>query len=214
MTGTVYARVPIEAIGDARLSPTEFKVLIALLAFANRDTGAAWAKRETLSSMCGVHPANISRATAALVEYGWITKDGNGGRGRPARYLVNAPRLFTRAESAQVKRETRADSSTKTRADSITKTRADSARGIEQSSDQIIEQNAGHLHEMRRQLDRLPYQPDQANPILVSIADDLGFVIGAGQSSHDLAQRLRREIESRITGNAPSNVVRLSGRGG
>lgn len=200
-----YARVPAAALSDTRLSPTEFRVLVALLLHAN-EHGIVWAKRKTLSAVCGVHPAHISRATAALARYGWIEKTGNGGRSRPAGYQVNAKGLFTCADYAQVNRKTRADSVTKTCADSVTKTRADSARGKEQSIEHTNEQSASRLQALRKQLDRLPYQLEQANPIVASIAEELGIQAHAGQTTHDLAQKLRREIDSKLA----CNVVPLA----
>lgn len=193
--GERYARVPATALSDMRLSPTEFRVLIALLLHANVH-GQVWAKRETLSAACGVHPAHISRATAALARYGWITKTGNGGRSRPAGYQVNAD-LFTRAEVAPVNRKTRADSDAKTRAESVTKTRAESARGKEQSTEQSNEHMTSTLRAMVKQLDRLPYRPDEANPILLDIAEKLGVQV-YGETTYGLAQKLRLRIDSII----------------
>jgi hypothetical protein len=194
-----WARVPVEAIKDERLSPTEFRVLVALLSFADFLTGWTWpTARSTIARRCGVSPQNISRSTAALVRYGWLEKFGNGGRSCPAKYRIVNP-FVTRPDSGQVKGKTRPESDTKTRPESDTKTRPDSGRGKEQSFSQTFEQKAAkRLHELARILDRLPYQPDQANPLLISMADELGLTAGSGQSTFDFATRLRREIETRL----------------
>ncbi len=183
-----FAKVPLEALSDKRLSPTEFRVLIALLSFADHDTGVAWPKRKAISERCGVDVSHISRATASLVRYGWLKKVGHGGRSSSCRYNVTLP--FTCAKSARV--------NAKTRADSDTLTRADSARRKEQTMEQTMEQVRKHLQQMERTLDRLPYQPEQANPILAWMADELGIAERIGETTHQLADRLRREIQARL----------------
>jgi hypothetical protein len=202
-----WAKVPVEAIEDERLSPTEFRVLVALLSFADGSTGWTWpTARSTISSRCGVSEQNISRATAALVRYGWLEKFGNGGRSCPAKYRIVNP-FFTRPDSGQVKGKTRPESDTKTRPESDTKP-VQNLDGAKNSFIQTFEQKATkRLHELVRILDRLPYQPDQANPLLRSVADELGVAEGYGQSTFDFANRLRREIEARLADAESSHWV-------
>lgn len=123
--------MPIEALQDDRLSPTEFRVLIGLLSYANADGRLMFVKRKTLAERCRVHLSQVTRATAALAKYGWLQKSGNGGKSRPASYQLSNP--FTCAESAQVSASNVRGIVTKTCAESCHQTCDDSAQGKEQT---------------------------------------------------------------------------------
>jgi hypothetical protein len=144
-----WAKVPAEAIEDRRLSPTEFRVLVTLLSFADGSTGWTWRPmaRLEIAERCGVSVQNISRATAALARYGWVVKLGNGGYSRPSKYRIVNP-FTTRPESGQVNGDTRPESDTTTRPESgqvngdtrpesDTTTRPESGRGRYQITSQI-----------------------------------------------------------------------------
>lgn len=153
MTETIFSIVPIEVWADKRLTLEQMRVLGALLSFRAKNTDTVWPKREQIAERCGMHITNISTATTALCNLGWLVKDGSGGNGRATRYKITVPDLETVAEQATVtpskttsqtvaqsatvaERATVADSATlppNTVADSATTTVADSARGIEQT---------------------------------------------------------------------------------
>lgn len=86
-----FAWVPVEVARDSRLTKMQLRVLIALLSFQNKKTGAIFPKRETIAMQCGYSLPAISKTTTQLVELGWLSKVGDGGRGRPASYRVTMP---------------------------------------------------------------------------------------------------------------------------
>lgn len=135
-----WAKVPIEALQDQRLSATELRVLIGLLSFASPDGRLMYVKRQTLADRCNVHLSQVTRATAALARYGWLHKSGNGGKSRPASYQVTPP--FTWAKSSQVKPPNLSEIVTNTCAESCHQTCDDFAQGKEQPIEQPIEQSA------------------------------------------------------------------------
>lgn len=83
--------VPLEVIADSRLTLETTRVLLALFSFRDENTGVSVVGRENISELCGVHPSNISSATAKLVELGWVEKDGKGGGSQCTRYTLKTP---------------------------------------------------------------------------------------------------------------------------
>ena len=128
---SAFAQVPIQAIQDSRLTLEQLRVLIALLSFGSKDGGSVWPKRALIAERTGMHPANISAATSALVKLGWLEKVGRGGFSKSACYTLKLP--TTVADQATV-----ADSATV--AHSATNTVADSATRKEQTIEQTKEQ--------------------------------------------------------------------------
>jgi hypothetical protein len=129
----------------------QYRVLIAILSFRNKNSDTCYPKRESIAKRCGYSIANVSRVTAQLVELGWLEKVGKGGRSAPSTYRVTVPETVaepetvadqeTVAESETVADPaTVADPNTKTVAGSVTKTVADPARGKEQTKEQTNEQ--------------------------------------------------------------------------
>ena len=136
---SAFAQVPIQAIQDSRLTLEQLRVLIALLSFGNKDGGSVWPKRALIAERTGMHPANISAATSALVKLGWLEKVGKGGFSKSACYTLKLTTPVadqaTVAHSATVAR-----SATNTIADSATSTIAHSATRKEQTIEQTKEQ--------------------------------------------------------------------------
>lgn len=164
MADNIFALVPVEVLADRRLTQEQMRVLIALLSFRAKNTDLVWPGRDALGERAGgMHPANVSKATSALVKLGWLEKDGNGGRSQSCCYRIIVPNLEnlsidepetvadsatspieTVADSARVSEKTVADSAThppETVAESATKTVADSARGKEQTSEHTNKSN-------------------------------------------------------------------------
>lgn len=130
---------------DKRLTLEQTRVLIALFSFRNKATNTVWPSRASIAERTGLHPSNISSATTALVNLGWITKEGVGGFSKSTRYTLNVPDLpigekvadqATVAESATV-----AQQATQTVAERATPPVADQATRKEQSIEQSIEQS-------------------------------------------------------------------------
>ena len=87
MRGDKFAKIPIAALSDRRLSLRQLKVLCALFSFADQD-GVCWPTKQTLSERCAVHITRISECTAALEAFGWLSKTGKGGFAVPAQYVL------------------------------------------------------------------------------------------------------------------------------
>ncbi|EDZ65528.1 hypothetical protein NOC27_2208 [Nitrosococcus oceani AFC27] len=64
-----FAKVPIKVVGTSQLTLREFRVLVALYAFADQK-GRCWPSRQRLSELTGIRPEHISRATSALKKKG------------------------------------------------------------------------------------------------------------------------------------------------
>lgn len=87
MRSDKFAKVPIAALADRRLSLRQLKVLCALFSFADQD-GVCWPTKKTLSERSAVHITRISACTAALEAFGWLSKTGKGGFAVPAQYVL------------------------------------------------------------------------------------------------------------------------------
>lgn len=144
MTDSQFAVVPLEVVQDRRLTLEQTRVLVALFSFRNKVTNTVWPSRAAIAERTGMHPSNISSATTALVNLGWLKKEGTGGHSKSTRYTLCVPDLVkpttvaqqaTVAESATV-----AHSATQTVAHSATPPLADSATRKEQSIEHTNEQ--------------------------------------------------------------------------
>lgn len=133
MDAGTFSLVPIDVVRDKRLTLEQTRVLIALFSFRNRVTDTVWPSRTAISERTGMHISNISQATSALVELGWISKIGEGGFSKSTRYTLCAPDLETVACSATV-----AESTTVAR--SATTPLAESATRKEQTIEHTKEQ--------------------------------------------------------------------------
>ena len=86
-----FTMIPNEIFQDTRLSAFQFKLLVGLYSYRNVKTALAYPKRETLAQLIGCDPRSVSRTTKELGELGWLTKIGDGGRSRAARYQMHIP---------------------------------------------------------------------------------------------------------------------------
>lgn len=159
MTDAQFAVVPLEVIQDRRLTLEQTRVLVALFSFRNKVTNTVWPSRAAIAERTGMHPSNISSATTALVNLGWLLKEGTGGHSKSTRYTLCVPELVkpttvaqqaTVAESATV-----AHSATPPLAHSATTPLADSATRKEQSIEHTNEQK-----NTARARSTVPVKPD------------------------------------------------------
>ena len=93
MTDAQFAVVPLEVVQDRRLTLEQTRVLVALFSFRNKVTNTVWPSRAAIAERTGMHPSNISSATTALVNLGWLVKEGNGGHSKVTRYTLCVPDL-------------------------------------------------------------------------------------------------------------------------
>lgn len=157
MDAGTFSLVPIDVARDKRLTLEQTRVLIALFSFRNRVTDTVWPSRVAISERTGMHISNISQATSALVELGWISKIGEGGFSKSTRYTLCAPDLETVARSATVAESTTvARSATPTIAESATTTIAESATRKEQT----IEHTKEHTKVVPRTRSTTPVAPE------------------------------------------------------
>ncbi len=159
MTDAQFAVVPLEVVQDRRLTLEQTRVLVALFSFRNKVTNTVWPSRAAIAERTGMHPSNISSATTALVNLGWLQKEGSGGHSKSTRYTLCVPDLLTPttvAHSATVADSaTVARSATQTVAHSATPPLADSATRKEQSIEHTNEQkNTAHARST------VPAKPD------------------------------------------------------
>jgi len=95
-----FAQVPVEAISDSELTPSEFKVLVALYSFRNAKDGACNPKLSTLAALAGFKdPTQVSKITTRLESKGWLTKNQKLGFHGPKKYRLAIPERLT--ESGQ-----------------------------------------------------------------------------------------------------------------
>lgn len=130
-----FAKVPIQAIQDSRLSKVQLRVLLAILSFSNNSEGKVWPKRQSLVDLCGYSTSMISTATSQLVKLGWVQKSGKGGFSQSCHYVVTVPDLQTVCESQTV-----CEPRTSTVRESQTSTVRESRRGNKQTNEQTNEQ--------------------------------------------------------------------------
>ncbi len=129
--GGGFCILPIEVLKDTRLTPRDLRVLIALHAFKDQ-AGRCWPSRGLLAALTGLTEARISVATTRLVTFGWVAKEGRGGRSQACRYRLGLPETMT-ASVTVTDPVTVTKPVTKTVTDSVTKTVTETVRGIEQT---------------------------------------------------------------------------------
>lgn len=143
MQQSKFAIVPMAALCDARLTFRDLKVLIALLSYANKKK-QCHPKRKTLAEDTNLTESRVSVATKRLVEFGWLVKEGDGGRSRPNQYRIgNGLEVQKEAKTnEEIKKETSTESVTVTEMVTVTetvpKTSTETVRGKEQTIEQTI----------------------------------------------------------------------------
>lgn len=87
---------PFRALSDQRLTPSDFKVLMALCAHANR-AGLAWPSQAGIGELTGIARENVSRAVKRLIEFKYLrlVSKGNSYQKKASCYQIlvveNAP---------------------------------------------------------------------------------------------------------------------------
>ena len=90
MKAGTFSLVPLEINLDRRLTWEQARVLIALLSFRNRVTNTCWPSRAELAERACLHVSNVSAATTALAELGWLEKSPAPG-GKGVQYTLTIP---------------------------------------------------------------------------------------------------------------------------
>lgn len=208
----MFAMVPVEVIQDRRLTLEQMRVLIALLSFRNKAGDTVWPSRAAIAELTGVHTANISSATSALVQLGWLEKDGKGGYSKSTRYTIKVPAVCSRtvAERATVAESaTVAEWAYTTVADQATRQVADSATRIEQTNEQTSEQTTicacTPLSECPPTLDDVisafmandaaSVLPDTEAPALFDWYQSTGWLGNGGKEVYSLAELIDKWLE-------------------
>lgn len=76
-----YVFAPVEIL-SADLTPTEFKVLIALYSFRSKNTDTVWPGLDSIAVRCGMaDKTRVSKITRSLVEKGYLEKQKRGFTG-------------------------------------------------------------------------------------------------------------------------------------
>ncbi len=221
---SLFALVPVEVIQDRRLTLEQMRVLIALLSFRNKAGDTVWPSREAIAERTGMHPANISKATSALVQLGWLEKDGKGGYSKATRYTIKEQSVFHKtvadsatvaeratspADSAPQQKKTVAEWANKTVADQATRQVADSATRIEQTNEQTSEQTTicacTPLSECPPTLDDVisafmandaaSVLPDTEAPALFDWYQSTGWLGNGGKEVYSLAELIDKWLE-------------------
>ena len=111
MTGK-FAMVPNEAISDEELTPSEFKVLVALYSFRDKNFDTVFPKLEALAARAGyADKTQISKITTRLEAKGWLTKATKKSFHGPKVYRLSIPdRLVIASARAQVEEKTQSGS--------------------------------------------------------------------------------------------------------
>lgn len=98
--------MPIEAIGDTELTPSEFKVLVALYSFRDKNADTTFPKLSSLAARAGFKDSTqVSKITTRLESKGWLTKKQKMGFHGPKKYKLSIPaRLTQQVQTAQLGR--------------------------------------------------------------------------------------------------------------
>jgi len=86
-----FVKVPREFIGSPVykiLTQIEVKVLLALMKFANWETGKCWPKMDTLAGLCGSRRQEVWEATRCLECMGIVEIERKRGRGHTNLYTL------------------------------------------------------------------------------------------------------------------------------
>jgi len=96
-----FAIVPHEAIADPELTPSEFKVLVALYSFRDKNCDTVWPKLATLAHRAGYRDATqVSKITSRLESKGWLSKAEKKSFHGPKKYRLTIPDRLLLPEDA------------------------------------------------------------------------------------------------------------------
>lgn len=85
-----FALAPIELALDTRLNASDYRVLLGLLTFAQKETRECFPKRETLAARLGLSVTRVSEVLSRLVDLGWVRIKRTG---RASTYSITLPAL-------------------------------------------------------------------------------------------------------------------------
>ncbi len=87
-----FAVVPELAIRDPELTPSEFRVLVAIYCFAEKRSGVAWPSRVVLAEFLGIkNVSEVSKITARLEKKGWLKKNKKTAARGTKKYQIVFP---------------------------------------------------------------------------------------------------------------------------
>ena len=157
----VFSIAPIEMVRDHRLTAAQYRVLLALLSFRNREGNLVWPSRERLAELTGYTVNSISKYTRQLEELGWLKKIGKGGRSKSVKYRITVPNIDLDSGKTVSNPETVSNPDTKTAktlSNPDTKTLSNLDRGIrtDQGTDQEILNRPGRVRARARETDDDP----------------------------------------------------------
>lgn len=109
-----FSIVPIEAISDEELTASEFKVLVALYSFRDKNSDTCFPRRSKLAARAGFKDTTqVSKITTRLEGKGWLTKNQKMGFHGPKKYRLTIPaRLLEKSEEIKEADFTKLDKST------------------------------------------------------------------------------------------------------
>lgn len=82
---------PIEVFNDPRLTASEFRVLLTLYSFRNRNANTVWPSRDVIAERANIADvARVSKITNELFKKGWLTKKRRGFSGG-VEYCLTVP---------------------------------------------------------------------------------------------------------------------------
>lgn len=87
-----FAIVPNEALSDPELTPAEFKVLVALYSFRDKNADTVFPKLDQLAARAGYkETTQVSKITTRLEKRGWLTKASKKSFHGPKKYRLTIP---------------------------------------------------------------------------------------------------------------------------
>lgn len=87
-----FAIVPNEALEDPELTPSEFRVLVALYSFRDKNCDTVWPSLDKLADRARFKDCSqVSKVTTRLESKGWLTKASKMGFHGPKRYVLTVP---------------------------------------------------------------------------------------------------------------------------
>ena len=88
MTAIPFAITPLSVIQDTRLHASDYRVLLGLLTYADRDTLECFPKRSTLAERIGLSVTRVQQVLTRLSSLGWIERTRTG---RATTYRITPP---------------------------------------------------------------------------------------------------------------------------
>lgn len=82
-----FAMVPKALAHDRTVSNAQKAMYLAIAAWTPNKDGGRYIHCSELGAALGIKEGQVRKLTAQLCAAGWLTKSGDGGRNRPARYL-------------------------------------------------------------------------------------------------------------------------------